>query len=325
MGSSFDREVARLATQQHGVFARHQHEALGGTRSRERTRLGSGRWWSVHPAVFAIAGAALTWEGRVLAACLAAPGAVASHRSAARLWQLDGSFPQQPEISVPRGRRPRLAGVTVHETTDSALWEVQRRRSIPVTGLGRTVVDLGAVLRPARVGQTVDHVLRAGLLDLDALWSVYVRHRRRGRNGTGVLRGVLESVAAERGVHESFFERLVFELLVDAGLPRPVVQHEVRDGHGRFVARLDLAYPPQRIAIELLGKQYHLTDAAFERDPRRRNRLELLGWAVLEFTWRAYVDQPGRLCAAVAEAVRTRPTVGADETGEQGDRDRRAP
>ncbi|WFE23794.1 hypothetical protein O7621_11285 [Solwaraspora sp. WMMD937] len=39
-------------------------------------------------------------------------------------------------------------------------------------------------------------------------------------------------------------------LLHDAGLPRPVPQHKVADPQGRFIGRVDLAYPQWRIAIE---------------------------------------------------------------------------
>lgn len=305
MGLDVDRAVAELASRQYGVFSRAQGRSLGVTESMVRTRLATGRWDRVHASVLRIAGMPQTWEAVLMAACLAPSAAVASHRSAAWLRRLDGSRKGTPEITVPRGKRLRLAGVIVHESGDFDLREEGLIDGIPTTGLARTVLDLGAVLRPARVGQTVDHVLRTGQLDVERLWDVRARHKRRGRRGNGVLREVLEERTGQ-GVPDSFFERLVHSLLVDAGLPEPVMQFTVLDGRRRFVARLDLSYPDLQIAIELLGKQFHFTEQAFERDPARRNRLELLGWTVLEFTWRQYVDDPGGLCRDVADAIRRR-------------------
>lgn len=298
-----DGAIAAIAATQHGVFTRDQAVALGFTDKAMQTRWRNGRWLRVQPRVNRIAGSVLTWEGELLAGCLSS-GGIASHRSAAWLWRLDGSRVQRPEIVVPRGCRPRLEGVTVHHSKDFDRRDQCWFGSIPATGLLRTVLDLGAVLRPERVAQSVDDVLRSGRSDLADLWDTYTRHRRRGRNGTGVLNQVLEEAARQRGVPESFFERVVYDLIVGSGLPEPVRQHEVRDGRSRFVARIDLAYPDCRLAIELLGKQFHLTDQAFERDPARRNGLELLGWTVLEFTWRQYADEPSTITNQVADALR---------------------
>src|SRR5690606_27406781 len=46
-------------------------------------------------------------------------------------------------------------------------------------------------------------------------------------------------------------------LIIRAGLPEPVVQFEVRDG-GRLVARIDLAYPDLKIAIEYEGDEHRV-------------------------------------------------------------------
>jgi hypothetical protein len=298
-----DEELAALVSQQFGVFRVDQAVTLGFTTSAMRTRRSGGRWVRVQPRVCRFAGVVLSWDAELLAACLSAHG-TASHRSAAYLWRLDGSRAQRPEIVVPRGCRPRLDRVVVHHSKDFDRRDECWFGPIPATGLLRTVLDLGAVLQERRVAQSVDDVLRTGRSDLADLWETYTRHRRRGRNGTGVLNRVLEEAARQRGVPESFFERVAYDLIVDSGLPQPVRQHEVRDGGNRFVARIDLAYPDRRIAIELLGKEFHHTEEAFERDPARRNKLELLHWIVLEFTWRQYVDDPSTIIRQVADALR---------------------
>ncbi len=94
---------------------------------------------------------------------------------------------------------------------------------------------------------------------------------------------------------------MVADLLVESGLERPVMEHQICDRAGQFIAQVDLAYPSRRLAIELDSKRWHLNSEAFERDPRRRNSLAANGWTVLTFTWSDYVDHPNQLCATVAE------------------------
>ena len=54
-----------------------------------------------------------------------------------------------------------------------------------------------------------------------------------------------------------------------------------------------------RLAIELDSVRYHLNHQSFRDDPRRRNRLTVLGWTVLNFTWADYLDDPAGLCSTV--------------------------
>ena len=65
----------------------------------------------------------------------------------------------------------------------------------------------------------------------------------------------------------------------------PSSDTKVYDEHETFVARLDLAYPDRLVGVELDGRR-HIEDTAFERDPRRRNRLTALGWTIYHCTWR---------------------------------------
>jgi hypothetical protein len=74
---------AALATLQYGLVERGQARARGMPAAAIDRRVASGAWIRVHERVYRLPGAPLTWEQRLLAACLAAgPGAVASHRSA---------------------------------------------------------------------------------------------------------------------------------------------------------------------------------------------------------------------------------------------------
>ena len=74
-----------------------------------------------------------------------------------------------------------------------------------------------------------------------------------------------------------------------------VYEHEVFDRSGRFVARLDLAIPDLSIGIELDSVRWHMNHDSFVNDPRRRNRLQIEGWTILNFTWTDYAEAPDQL------------------------------
>ncbi len=72
-------------------------------------------------------------------------------------------------------------------------------------------------------------------------------------------------------------------MIVAAGLPEPVVQWEVRS-EGRFIARVDLAYPELKIAIEYEGDGHRTERAQWRIDIRRQRDLEDGGWIVIRLT-----------------------------------------
>ncbi|GAA4017400.1 hypothetical protein GCM10022247_45870 [Allokutzneria multivorans] len=94
--------------------------------------------------------------------------------------------------------------------------------------------------------------------------------------------------------------------LADAGLPLPQTQFEVLDGAGRFLARLDGAFPEERVGLEFDGRSVHSAPEALYRDRARQNDLMELGWVLLRFTWWDVVEQPGRFVDAVSRTVAMR-------------------
>lgn len=174
---------------------------------------------------------------------------------------------------------------------------------LPVTGPARTVLDLFAVLSPQQAELAVDAALRQQLVDWPDLYEVLARHSARGRDGCGRLRAFLEAANPDAAIPDSRWNRMVGVLLLDAGLPEPTYEHMIETA-GSFVARVDLAYPRKRLAIELDSVRWHMNQSSFVADPRRRNRLLLAGWRVLTFTWADYYEHPQRLVAAVRGALK---------------------
>ncbi|NNE72262.1 MAG: hypothetical protein HKN26_01225 [Acidimicrobiales bacterium] len=285
----------------HGIITRREAEKLGISPATISRRLRSGEWVRLAPSVFRHASAPPDWMGWARAAALSADG-LASHRTAAALWEIDGFRSGPVEVTVDRARRIDRQGATIHQSTQMHLAEPTEIRGIPVTGIGRTVLDLGAVVGWRRVEQAIDSVLRRQLIDWPDLYNTLVRHSRQGRNGCGPLRRILEHRYGDKVIPDSRWNRMVAQLLVDAGLPEPVVEYEIRR-QGVLVARVDLAYPRHRLALELDSLRYHLNRPAFESDARRRNRLLLAGWTGLSFTWADYSEHPTDLCRTVRRTL----------------------
>jgi hypothetical protein len=149
-------DLDRWARAHHGVISM---EASGLTRSSWYRAIRSGQLDQLHPGVARLHGTADTAEQRIAAAVLAVGmPALASHRSAARLWGIERPTGDPVDVIVAGRRRlPALRGVVIHRPKDlERLSPPQRRSNIVCTNILRTLLDLGAVDRAA-VPDAVGH------------------------------------------------------------------------------------------------------------------------------------------------------------------------
>ena len=289
---------------QHGLISRSQALDAGMTHNQIQYRLNSGRWKRVWRGVFQHAAVPATRRSRLLAACLSL-GGLASRRSAAALHGIDGYTLERLEVVVAYGRGRTERGVLVHRSTQMDLARPTERDGIPSTGIARTVLDLAAVVSRERLELTIDAVLREGKLRYQDLYRVLADHAQRGRPGIGQLRALLDARCHEDPIPLSEWSRSVSELLVGAGLARPLLEYRVEGADGRLVAQVDLAYPSSGLAIELDSIRWHHNHKSFVEDRQRRNRLQVAGWDVLNFTWEDYAARPAELCDTVRKACAT--------------------
>ncbi len=63
---------------------------------------------------------------------------------------------------------------------------------------------------------------------------------------------------------------------------------------------IDFLWPAQRLIAEVDGWQFHGHRLAFERDRVRDAELQLLGYAVVRFTWRRLRDEPASVTSRIA-------------------------
>lgn len=251
---SIDAVLAALADRQHGCIDRAQLLECGLTDRALQLWVRSGRIVRLHGGVFRVGGAPVTFEQRLGAACLAAgPGSVVSHRAAARLWGIVKAEHEVVEITVPRPRSPVPRRTVLHRSTDLAPHHVAHRRQLPITNPMRTLVDLGAVLSRVEVEDALDRALVARLCTQAGVEALRHEAARPGRTGSGVLRRILDNRALGDQRPDGLLEPRMARLLRTAGLPEAEFQFDVRDLLGRFVARVDFAYPEFRLFLEVDG------------------------------------------------------------------------
>lgn len=296
------RAANERAGRQLGVIARHQALELGLSPSAIARLLASGEWVPLCRGVYLVATFPRSQRQRLLGACLFfGDDAVVSHRSAGRLWQLDGVASARPEITLARSGRAAFPGVRIHRSRV----EATDRRSIdgiPVTSPERTLIDLAAVLDGAALELALEDAFRRGLTThgrvqtrLDALGG-------KGRAGSGTLRRLLRLRQAPPA--ESALEVRVERFLRERGLAhRFVRQHEVWDGERR--RRLDWAVPEEKLALEADSWRYHSSRQAWSRDRARNDRLEALGWRFVSVTDQGLTRDPDLLEARIVRALDT--------------------
>jgi hypothetical protein len=126
-----------------------------------------------------------------MAACLwAGPHAAASHRAAARLWGFDCMENEVVEISVPR--KLTTMSVIVHRLPGPHT-RILRRGGIPVTEVATTLVDLASVVSPFDMEAALDSAIRMRMTHVSRLWDRLHEVARPGRNGTRLMRSLLEA------------------------------------------------------------------------------------------------------------------------------------
>lgn len=300
------QQVDDLARAQHGVITTSQAvDALGP--SRKQRWVAERRLLSVQPGVFRLAGAPESWHQALTAAALAAQGVV-SHRSAAELWGLI-----QPagyvEISIPARSNPRLRLPAIaHRIIDLHAELAERRAGLSITDPVRTIIDLGLVLPKHSVDGALARGLSTRLFGISQVERLRDALGRQGRNGAGIVRELLEDRVLGGGMQESILEKRLTDIVRKHNLPFPSLQEEVWTA-GRFVARVDAAYPERRLAIEVDGYEHHSSPEAFQHDRTRQNRLVALGWTVLRFTWADVVKDPAIVASTINEAVERLPAA----------------
>jgi hypothetical protein len=266
-----DQELSRLLEEQGGVVTSAQALTFL-TRRGLQSQLRSGAlqrvWYGIYgrgvlDTRLRLRGLDLA-TGTSVAACLA---------TAANAYGFDTEQPLELHVLNPPGRQLRSAhGLVVHRRDGAPLQLVAGRR---VTAPAWTAVEVARGLRRPRALATLDAALRTGTCGRVDLQRAAVQQS--GRRGIAAVRPLIALAAAEA---ESPMESEARLVMIDGGLPTPVLQHVVVDLSGRRW-RLDFAWPQYQVGAEYDGVDWHSGPDAFVRDRRRSAALQELGWMVL--------------------------------------------
>lgn len=275
--------AARVAHRQYGLLTYTQALDLGYSRSQIRTNILTGAWVEIRKGVYIVGGVPPSWEQTLLAVTLGFDDCWISHGTAGRLLTLKHA-PQIDGIEIlrPYGKHRRVDGVVEHRSRIITPADVSRMSRIPVTSIGRTIVECSGRLTPRQTGEMIDDAKRRHPQALEETRAAFARLASGGRRR---LRGIRSALALRLPGYdpgESDLELRAIRVLVAAGLPTPVQQLRITlNGQRR---RIDLAYPTEKVAIELKGWEWHGGRAAFDADHARGNELVAIGYRLLQFT-----------------------------------------
>lgn len=274
-----------LFSRQDALATVEQLCALGVTRGTIRGRVARGEWVRWDERVIGLGGVAVSWRRQVRAAALStSPHGAISHETAARLHHFDGFGRSEAiHVTICGGRHlSSVPRVTVHRSTLLATSACTAVEGIAVVSKPLALIQVTAAHGDDAGRQALDGLLRDGarpawIHHVAAAW------RRPGVPGPATVLDLLHAATAAR-LPASWFQRLASSVLDEHGL---VFDDElpVTDIDGTVLARLDLALPGLRIGVECQSWEWHGTPTAQRNDARRRRRLRLVGWEVVDVWW----------------------------------------
>lgn len=226
--------------------------------------------------------------------------AFVSHFTAARVVGAPVPAHSDEHVTVPDqgSRRPR-PGLRCH-TAAVAAAEVRVLSGLRVSAPHRLFVELASMLTLVDLVILGDWLVRRGYTTTQALTEYCAaysgRHADAARAAAAYVRDRVDSPK----------ETMLRLLIVLAGLPEPVVNHELRDNFGSVVMRLDLSYPDLRLAMEYDGRHHLESARQWERDIERREQLGDGSWRLITVTSAGIYREPEQTLHRIWRALSER-------------------
>jgi len=230
-----------------------------------------------------------------------------SHVSAARLWgcPLPPGLPADAHVTA-LGRAPRIAGVRGHSTLERP--SLRLRRGLPVTDAAATFLALSELLPFDELVVCGDHLvhdpqkLDPAEPERPHTTIARIEQRARGHRGRGARAAHRALDLLSTGA-ESRPETLLRLLLLRAGLTGFVVNPDVSDARGRWLARCDLVFFERMVVVEYDGDHHRAPREQYEKDQRRIERLTDAGWRVIRIRSDALFRRPEEVVRRVSSAL----------------------
>lgn len=233
------------------------------------------RFQIIFPTVYALASLTLTARVMTEAALLAAPDhCAASHHSALHLYGVEVGEDLLPHLATLRPEPVRIRGITTHRLSSMSTRTIRGLRTVSPELAISTAATL---LSLTDLVIAIDGLYERGFVTPDRL--DHFLHHHHGAGVRKARRALHLASAGSESARETYL-RLMLEL---AAMPPLEVNVSYGDESG-VIARLDLSWRRWKIAIEYDGRQHGLSLAQRERDIRRREQMERLGWVFIVVT-----------------------------------------
>jgi very-short-patch-repair endonuclease len=287
--------VARIASGQRMLLTTEQLGECGLGRDAVAYRVASGRFQVVFQGVYFVGCGELPRLAREQAALLACgERSFISHRSAAFVWGMLKTPPEEVDVSVAGRNCWRRKGLRVHRIGGIDRRELRRYEGLWVSSPARAALEVAATGTRHELVDAIDAGLAERRFTPGDLKSVLARNRP--CRGAGRLAEVLADDAA-MAISRSRAEKALLRLIRDAGLPMPETNVKI----GRFEA--DFVWREQKVIVELDSATYHSGPGVFQRDREKGLVFRGAGFDVLRPT-RAHVVYEGtRVLVLLAQAL----------------------
>jgi very-short-patch-repair endonuclease len=288
-------DLALLANTQYGVLLRRQVIAAGLDPGELRRNVVTRRWIAIRHGAYV---AEQTWSAmsrveRHRAMCFAVAAkvrsdAALSHVSSIALHELPTWQHDLETVHVSRTSRSRATAGVFHHRIAVPPEHVTKVGPMRTTTVPRALIELATRGSYEASLVTADAAIHAGKTTREELRSLLdtMRDWPGARNAGRV-------VSFADGRAESPGESLARIALDRAGLPEPILQHDIRDQSGWLVARVDFYFPEFRTVVEFDGKIKYTGELTPDANPadvlwhekRREDKLRELGYQVVRLTW----------------------------------------
>jgi hypothetical protein len=308
--------VAQLASW--GVFRTADAIAAGVSDDSLRRAAQVGRLQRLRKGIYRIADHPWLWESQLWAALFdAGPGAVVSHRSAARLHGMY-HYVTTTAIEVTRvaSMSHRVTLGRLHQTLSLPSEHITEIHGFPVTTLARTCFDLAGdpdedirgkpwceEAHHRRVRRAWNDALARRGLTFFVQVSVFVALAKRGRKGTALARKILAGWGPDYVPSESDAEDLFQELVEAYALPEGAKQVAFYDDEG-FIGRVDRYYAEAKLIVEIDSRWHDGPDDKAD-DKVRDARLTALGYDVKRIYYGEMVLQPSATMEGLRQLLAT--------------------
>ena len=220
-------------------------------------------------------------------------GAFLSHRTAAFVWGLRKTAPEEVELTVVGRSVGSREEMRVHRMQAVDHRDLRHHEGLWVSSPARAVLEIAAVA-PEELVDVIDEGLASRRLDRREMDAALPWNRPCG--GAPRLASILgdeDAMALTRSKREQAFLRLMRQ----SGLPIP----EVNVKFGRY--ELDFMWRGERLVVEIDGYNYHSGPAVFHRDQEKDLLVGEPGLEMLRFTGDHVLHQPAKVLVRVAQTL----------------------